>query len=86
MDSDSVIRLTSQAMLLCLSVSMPVVLVAAIVGIAVSFFQAITSMQEQTVSQAAKLVAVTVALVVAAPWGGSLILRYAEAAFGMALK
>ena len=36
----------------------------------ISFVQAITSLQEQSVSQGIKLVAVTCLLVIAGPWGG----------------
>jgi type III secretion protein S len=38
----------------------------------------VTSLQEQSVSQGAKLVAVTLLLVIAGPWGGGMILRYGE--------
>jgi type III secretion protein S len=83
MDSDTAIHLTSQAMLLCLTISAPVVLVAAAVGLLVSFVQAITSMQEQTISQAAKMTAVTVVLLLGASWGGTLILRFAQSIMAM---
>lgn len=78
MDNESVIRLTSEAMLLCLTVSLPVVGVAAGVGLLVSFLQAITSLQEQSISQAAKMISVVVTLVIAAPWGAGMVLRFAE--------
>jgi type III secretion protein S len=78
MDNENVIRLTSEAMLLCLTVSLPAVLVAATVGLLVSFVQAITSLQEQSISQAAKLIAVVITLVIAAPWGAGVVLRFAE--------
>lgn len=78
MDNENIIRLTSEAMLLCLTVSLPAVLVAATVGLLVSFVQAITSLQEQSISQAAKLIAVVVTLVIAAPWGAGVVLRFAE--------
>jgi type III secretion protein S len=77
MDNESVIRLTSEAMLLCLTVSLPVVLVAAGMGLLVSFLQAITSLQEQSISQAAKMISVVVTLVIAAPWGAGMVLRFA---------
>ena len=61
METDTLVRITSQGLLLCLSVSMPVVVVAALSGLAISFVQAITSMQDQSISYAVKLVAVVLA-------------------------
>jgi type III secretion protein S len=85
MQYEAVIRLTTEAMLMCLMVSLPVVVVAASVGLLISFVQAITSLQDQTISQGAKLIAVTITLIIAAPWGASAVLRFAETAFQAAL-
>ena len=78
MDVDSLIRFTMQGMLLCLTVSLPFVIVAAVVGLGVSFLQAITSMQDQTLSHAVKLIAVTVAIAIAAPLGCAAVLHFAN--------
>jgi type III secretion protein S len=85
MDYDNIIRLTSEALLLCLLVSLPVVAVSAIVGLLVSFVQAITSLQDQSISQGAKLIAVVITLVIAAPWGGAVVLRFAQSLLQAAL-
>jgi type III secretion protein S len=85
MDYETVVRLTSEALLMVLMISLPVVVVAASVGLMVSFVQAITSLQDQSISQGAKLVAVTITLVIAAPWGASAVLRFAESVFKAAL-
>lgn len=71
---------------MCLFVSLPAVLVAALVGLLVAFGQAITSLQDQSISQCAKLVAVVVTLLVAAPWGASLVLGFARQTFQAALQ
>ena len=86
MDLDNLVQLTSRAMLLCLMVSLPVVVVAALVGLLVSFLQAITSLQDQSISQAAKLVAVVLALLISAPWGASLVLGFARQALDAAFQ
>ncbi|MEM5453699.1 MULTISPECIES: type III secretion system export apparatus subunit SctS [Paraburkholderia] len=78
MEIDSLIRFTTEGMLLCLTVSLPAVIVAAVVGLGVSFLQAITSMQDQTLSHAVKLIAVTVVIVVAAPLSCAAILHFAN--------
>ena len=85
MDFDNIVNLTSHAMILCLLVSLPVVLVSAVVGLLVSFIQAITSLQDQAISQGAKLIAVVITLLVSAPWGASLVLGFARQALAAAL-
>jgi type III secretion protein S len=86
MDQENVLQLTTQAMLLCLTVSLPPVIVSAIVGLLISFFQAITSLQEQSISQAAKLIAVVITIIIAAPWGGGAVLRFAETLLRVAVS
>jgi type III secretion protein S len=86
MEYENLIRLTSEALLLCLMVSLPVVLSSAIVGLLVSFMQAITSLQDQSISQGAKMIVVTIVIVVAAPWGASIIFRFAETILKVAIQ
>jgi type III secretion protein S len=86
MEYENIIRLTSEALLLCLMVSMPVVFVSAIVGLLVSFLQAITSLQDQSISQGAKMIVVTIVIVVAAPWGASIVFRFAETIMKVAMQ
>jgi type III secretion protein S len=79
MGYDNVIQMASQALMMCVVLSLPAVLVSAIVGLLVSFFQAITSLQDSSISQGIKLLAVTIAVIVAAPWAGATLLRFSEA-------
>ncbi len=60
--------LGAQAIQLTLLVSAPLLLVALVVGLAISIFQAATQINEATLSFIPKLIAVFVALVVAGPW------------------
>jgi type III secretion protein S len=85
MNHDVMVRLTSEAMLLCLLVSLPAVLVAAGVGLLVSFVQAITSVQDSSIGQSAKLIAVVLTLLIAAPWGAAVVLRFAQTVMQAAL-
>ncbi|WP_206956694.1 type III secretion system export apparatus subunit SctS [Trinickia acidisoli] len=78
MEVENLVRLAMQAMLLCLYVSLPIVLIAAITGLLISFIQAITSLQDQTISYAVKLVVSIAAIALLAPWGGSAILHFAN--------
>ncbi|MCG1054980.1 type III secretion system export apparatus subunit SctS [Mycetohabitans sp. B5] len=85
MDINTLIRLTMHGMLLCMYVSLPIVIVAAAVGLAVSFLQAITSMQDQALSHGVKLIAVTIAIVVGAPMSAAAVLRFANEVFQAAI-
>ncbi|MCA8023433.1 type III secretion system export apparatus subunit SctS [Burkholderia metallica] len=78
MNIDSLVHAASQGMLLCLTVSLPFVIAAAAVGLVVSFLQAVTSLQDQTLPFAAKLIAVTIVLVIAAPLSCAAILHFAN--------
>ncbi|HEX7985573.1 MAG TPA: type III secretion system export apparatus subunit SctS [Duganella sp.] len=78
MDFDNIGRMTSTAMMLCLLVSLPAVLAAALVGLVVSFLQAVTSLQDSSISHSIKLVAVSVTVMLAAPWGASAVLQFAR--------
>ncbi len=78
MDFDNIGRMTSTAMTLCLLVSLPAVLVAALVGLVVSFLQAVTSLQDSSISHSIKLVAVSVTVMLAAPWGASAVMQFAR--------
>jgi type III secretion protein S len=84
MDTDGLIRLCADSMLMCLYVSLPAAAVAALVGLLVAFFQAITSLQEQSIGQVAKLIAVVVTVLALAPWGGSMVLNHAQTLFRIA--
>jgi type III secretion HrpO family protein len=76
------IALAQQALLLSLWVSLPVLAVAAVVGLISAVFQAATSVQDAALGHFPKFVAVTLVLAVAGPWMGGQILAFAIRAFG----
>ncbi len=63
-----VIGLARQAVELTLILSLPMLGVGLLVGLAVSLFQAVTQIQEMTLSFVPKIIAVLVALLVSFPW------------------
>jgi type III secretion protein S len=85
MEIDNMMRLTTQGMLICLYVSLPIVVVSAGAGLLISFLQAITSLQDQTLSFAVKLVAAIVAIAVFGSWGAAMILRFAHELIAVAV-
>jgi flagellar biosynthetic protein FliQ len=68
MNQDTVVNLASQAMSLALKVAGPLLLVALVIGLIVSVFQAVTQIQEQSLSLIPKIVGVAVVVVVLGPW------------------
>ncbi len=65
-----------QALLLVLILSLPPIVVASVVGILFSLIQALTQIQEQTLSFGVKLVAVGLTLYLTARWMGGEIFNY----------
>jgi flagellar biosynthetic protein FliQ len=64
------------ALLMMLMVSAPLLMVVMVVGLLVSIFQAITQIQEATLSFVPKLVAAMVVFAVAGPWMLSTLVDY----------
>lgn len=79
--SSNVTALLSQALYLALALSMPAIVVAAVVGTLFALFQALTQIQEQTLSFAVKLVAVGLVLYLTASWMGGEMLNYTISVF-----
>ena len=78
MQYETIIQLTSEALMLCLVLSLPAVAVAAVVGLLVSFVQAVTSLQDAAIAQGVKLLCVTLTVAISAPWAGGTVLRFSE--------
>ncbi|KXG81870.1 MULTISPECIES: type III secretion system export apparatus subunit SctS [Pseudomonas] len=78
MGNTEVLHFATQSLWLVLVLSLPTVLMAALVGTLVSLVQALTQVQEQTLGFVAKLVAVVVTLFVTADWMGSELYRYTD--------
>jgi flagellar biosynthesis protein FliQ len=81
MTPESVMTIGRTAMEVCLMVAAPMLLVALVIGLVVSIFQAATQINEATLSFIPKLVGIFVALVVAGPWMMSVMLDYMRQVF-----
>ncbi len=68
MQYDSFQDITHQAIKVALMVSAPMLLGALIIGIIVSLFQAVTQINEQTLSFIPKILVIVGAMVFFAPW------------------
>lgn len=81
MTPESVMSLGRHAMEITLMVAAPMLLVALVVGLIVSIFQAATQINETTLSFIPKLVGIFIALIVAGPWMLSIMLDYMREVF-----
>ena len=68
MTVDAVMDITKQALFLIIKVSLPMLLVSLCVGLAVSIFQTVTSIQEQTLTFVPKIICVFLSLVLFGNW------------------
>lgn len=72
------------ALLLSVAVALPVLAVAALVGLIVAAFQAASQIQDPTIAHLPRLLAVIAALVILGPWMGSQIGSFADRMLVMA--
>jgi flagellar biosynthesis protein FliQ len=68
MDQDTVINLAAQAMSLAFKVAGPLLLGAMVVGLVVSIFQAVTQIQEQSLTLIPKIATIAAITVLLGPW------------------
>ncbi|MBK24301.1 MAG: flagellar biosynthetic protein FliQ [Halobacteriovorax sp.] len=68
MGFDAVSGITHQAIKVALMISSPMLFGALIMGILVSIFQAVTQINEQTLSFIPKIIVIVGALAICAPW------------------
>lgn len=76
MGPDQVLELSTGALELALRVALPLLGVNLVVGLAVSIFQAVTQIQEQTLAFIPKILALAGVLIVGGPWMLNQLLSY----------
>ena len=81
-DVDRATDLVRHTLILALIVSTPMLAVGLLVGIVASMLQAVTQMQEQTLSFVPKIVSMVAAAIFLFPWMGHHLLEYAATMFG----
>jgi flagellar biosynthetic protein FliQ len=82
MNQDTVVSIVTQAMEVGLKVSLPILLVGLVVGLVISVFQAVTQIQEQTLSFIPKVMGLVVVIVVAGPWMLGQVLTWTQELYG----
>lgn len=68
MTIDVVSELTSQTLFLILKTALPLLLISLVVGLLISIFQTVTSIQEQTLTFVPKIIAIFLGLVLLGGW------------------
>ncbi|MBT2637125.1 flagellar biosynthesis protein FliQ [Bacillus sp. ISL-39] len=81
MTSEAVISIAERGIYTVLMISGPLLILALVVGLIVSIFQATTQIQEQTLAFVPKIAAVLVGVVFFGPWMLSYMLSYATEIF-----
>jgi len=78
MDSTDVLELSRESIVVLLKVGAPIMLIALLVGVGISLLQALTQMQEATISFVPKIIVLFVALVFLMPFMLVTLTTFAE--------
>lgn len=81
MSPETVISIAENGIYVTLLISAPLLLIALIIGLVVSIFQATTQIQEQTLAFVPKIVGVLIGVIFFGPWMLSHMLSYATNIF-----
>lgn len=81
MTPQNILDITREGLLIVLWVSLPVVAVATLTALLVAVVQAVTQIQDQSIGQSIRLIAVMLAIIATAGWMGRDVMRFAERAF-----
>lgn len=81
MEMDTALDLGRGALHLTLLASAPILLIGLIVGLVISILQAVTQLQEQTLTFVPKIAAMIIAASVFTPWIATLMLDYTREMF-----
>ena len=78
MNQDVVVSLTMDAISVAMKVAVPMLMAGLVVGLVVSVFQAVTQIQEQSLSFIPKIVGVAAIVVILGPWMLGQLVSYAQ--------
>jgi flagellar biosynthetic protein FliQ len=81
MNLDTATEIVRQTLVLAMVVSAPMLIIGLVVGIVISLLQAVTQIQEQTLTFIPKIVSMIAAAIVLMPWIGHRLLEYTTAMF-----
>ncbi|MCH5271207.1 MAG: flagellar biosynthesis protein FliQ [Lachnospiraceae bacterium] len=76
MNVDTISEITSQALYLIIQAALPILLVSLAIGLIVSIFQTVTSIQEQTLTFIPKILGIFLTLMLLGSWILNIIIEY----------
>lgn len=79
--NDGVIEMTTQMLLVMLKIAAPILLVGMLVGLGISIFQSVTSIQDQTLTFVPKIAVMVIVAALLIPWIAQRLVEYAIEAF-----
>jgi len=78
-----VLAIAMNAMKVTMILSFPALLVAMIIGLMISIFQATTQINEMTLSFVPKLIGIAVVIILTAPWAMTTLIEFVKRIFNM---
>ncbi len=78
---ESAVEMATQMLLVMLKIAAPILLVGMIVGLAISIFQSVTSIQDQTLTFVPKIGVMVIVAALLIPWIAQRLVEYAIEAF-----
>jgi flagellar biosynthetic protein FliQ len=81
METGQAVDLVRQTLIMALTIAAPMLLIGLVVGIVVSLLQAITQIQEQTLSFIPKILAMVASAILLMPWSAQRLMDYAREMF-----
>ena len=81
MTFDQAMSILRESMMVALMISGPILAVGLVVGLLISLFQAVTQIQEQTLTFVPKIVAMAVTIILIAPWLGIKLMEFSVRMF-----
>lgn len=81
MNPDDVVAVGRQALEVTVLLASPLLLTALVVGVLISLVQAVTQIQEQTLTFVPKFLAILLVFLLSLPWAMNVMLQYATELF-----
>ena len=82
MTIDDIVKISNEALYVICITSAPVLLISLIVGLIISIFQTVTSIQEQTLTFVPKIIAVFIGMLIFGSWMINIITTFMENLWG----
>jgi flagellar biosynthetic protein FliQ len=78
MEAETVLEVSRGAIMTLLVITSPIMLVALVIGLLIALFQALTSIQEMTLTFVPKIILVFIAIIMLANWMGDNLATYSK--------